>query len=69
MIADLPKNIELKFWDVVLPAMSNNTKFRKWVKTAYEIVQDDDLRKTSIIIFSGSFAGFLLGFCLFFFVK
>jgi hypothetical protein len=69
MIADLPKKIELKFWDVALPVMSNNSKIRKWVKTAYEIVQDDDLRKTSIFIFSGSFVGFLLGFSLFFFVK
>ena len=69
MIADLPKNIELRFWDMILPVMSNNTKIRKWVKTAYDIARDDDLRKTSIFIFSGSFLGFLLGFCLFFFMK
>ncbi len=69
MIADLPKKLELKFWDFALPVMSNNSKIRQWIKTAYEIVQDEDLRKRSIFIFSGSLIGFLLGFSLFFFVK
>jgi hypothetical protein len=68
MIADFPKQIEIKFWDVAIPAMSTNKFIQKVVRTTYQIVTDPELRRRSTLIITGSVIGFLTGLILFAFV-
>ena len=65
MIADIPKKMELKFWNVVIPAMSKNTRLQKCIQVAYEVASDKDLRTRTLMILVGSLSGFLAGLMLF----
>jgi hypothetical protein len=68
MIADLPKKLELRFWNIAIPAMSSNTKLQKLMRTIYEFASDKELRVRSIFILVGSVSGFLAGLILYRFV-
>jgi hypothetical protein len=65
MIADLPKKLELQFWNIAIPAMSRNTKLQKLMRAIFEIVSDKELRVRSIFIIIGSVSGFLAGLILY----
>jgi hypothetical protein len=69
MIANLSKKLEIRFWDFAIPMMSNNQKLRKLVNEVYRVFQDHELRQRTFFILSGSFAGFLCGCVIFFFIK
>jgi hypothetical protein len=69
MLANISKKIELRFWDLAIPLMSNNVKLRKLINEFYLILQDHELRKRTILIFACSFSGFMCGSLLFYFIK
>jgi hypothetical protein len=68
MIADFPKQIEMRFWDVAIPAMSTNKFIQKVIRTTYSIVKNTESRQRSMLIISGSVAGFVAGLLLFAFI-
>lgn len=61
MIADFPKQIEMHFWDLAIPAMTQNKFVQKIVRTTYAVVKEPDLRNRSILIIAGCLAGFIAG--------
>ncbi len=65
MIADIPKKMELKFWNVAIPAMSKNTRLQKFMQVTYDVVSDKELRTRSLMILVGSLSGFFAGLMLF----
>ena len=65
MIADLPKQLELRFWDLALPVMSKNRFLQKVICTSYRIVMDSELRQRSLVIIIGSILGFVAGLLVF----
>lgn len=69
MIANITKKMEIRFWDFAIPMMSNSQGLRKLVNEAYHLLQDRELRQRTFFIVSGSFAGFLCGCAIFFFIK
>jgi hypothetical protein len=68
MIADIPKKVELQFWNMAIPAMSKNTRLQKFIRVSYDILTDKELRTRTIAIMIGSLSGFLAGLILFTFV-
>lgn len=65
MIADLPKQLELRFWDLALPVMSKNKFLQKVICTSYRIATDTELRERSLVIIIGSILGFVAGLLIF----
>jgi hypothetical protein len=68
MIADIPKKVELQFWNMAIPAMSKNTKLQNIMRISYDILTNKELRTRTIMILVGSLSGFLAGLILFTFV-
>lgn len=61
MIADFPKQLEMHFWDLAIPAMTENKFIQKVIRTSYGIIKDTELRSRSLWILGGCVAGFLAG--------
>jgi len=65
MIADFPQQVEMKFWNVAIDAMTRNKTVQKIVRATYKIGTDSELRKRTLLILSGSVLGFLTGLIMF----
>lgn len=65
MIADLTKRIELKFWDILIPLLSNSSWLRNILHRAAFVYQDEKMTRfiAAGVIFAC--AGFASGFLLF----
>lgn len=64
-MSQITKHIELKFWDIVIPLLSNSTWLRGTMNKLSELYHDENIVKnaaTGVII---AFAGFAFGFLVF----
>ncbi|MCX6054703.1 MAG: hypothetical protein NTZ74_07305 [Chloroflexi bacterium] len=65
MIGQLSKKIELKFWDIILPILSNSTILQNIISKCVSLYHNDVLTRqiaTAVVI---SCAGFACGFIIF----
>jgi hypothetical protein len=67
MMAELAKKMELKFWDIMIPLLSNSNWVRKIVRGTVEFYKNEKLtRKIAmlIVIACGGFASGILIFSI-----
>jgi hypothetical protein len=65
MIADIPRKVELRFWNMAIPAMSKNARLQNFIRVSYDILTNKELRTRTIMILVGSLSGFFAGLVLF----
>jgi hypothetical protein len=65
MIAQLSKRIELKFWDIVIPVLSDSTWLRNTVQKAVKVFNNKKLVKQIASLVVIACAGFASGFLIF----
>jgi hypothetical protein len=65
MISQLSKKIELKFWDAVIPLLSNSTWLRTIAKRMSDLYHDEQIVRHIAIGLVIAFAGFACGFLIF----
>jgi len=65
MIADFSKRIELKFWDILIPLLSNSSWLRNIIHKAAFIYQDEKMTRLVAAGVIFACAGFASGFLLF----
>jgi len=65
MISQLSKKIELKFWDTVIPVLSNSAWLRSAAKSLSDLYHDEQIVRHIAIGVVIAFAGFASGFLLF----
>ena len=65
MINDFSKKVELKFWDLVIPLLSNSSGLREAFSRASDFWQDKKTVRQVVIAVLIAFAGFASGFLIF----
>jgi hypothetical protein len=65
MISQLSKKIELKFWDWMIPQLSNSTRLQEVFRKVGEWVQKDTMVKHAATLVVIACAGFAFGFLIF----
>lgn len=65
MISQLSKIIELKFWDTVIPVLTNSAWLRSTAKTLSDLYHDEQIVRHIAIGLVIAFAGFGFGFLIF----
>lgn len=65
MISQLSKKIELKFWDAVIPVLSNSAWLRTAVKKMTDLYHDEQIVRQIAMGIVIAFAGFASGFLIF----
>ncbi len=65
MISQLTKKIELKFWDAVIPVLSNSAWLRTTAKKLSDLYHDEQIVRQIALGVVIAFAGFASGFLIF----
>lgn len=65
MINDFSKKVELKFWDLVIPLLSNSSGLREVFTKVSAFWQDKKIVRQVAIAVLIAFAGFASGFLIF----
>jgi len=65
MITQLPRKVEMAFWNVAIPAMSHNRFIRKSIRGLARLSQTKDPLKIGVLVGGAALAGFWCGFLLY----
>ena len=65
MIATVFNKIELRFWDIALPLLSQSEPLRKVIKGMVNFYNDDNLVRTAALLAMIACAGFASGILYF----
>ena len=65
MVAKIIKTIELKFWDVLIPLLSNSDWLRMVVNKITAFSKNEKLLRKIVIVLLIAIAGFASGFLFF----
>ena len=68
MLGNLPKRIELAFWNLVIPLMSNHPGFQYLIRRFYAYISDRETHGLIIFLGVACITGFLGGMLLFYLV-
>ncbi|HTX78105.1 MAG TPA: hypothetical protein VMC62_00480 [Longilinea sp.] len=66
MISQLPHKVEMAFWNVAIPAMSNNRFIRQSIQKLARLSQTKDPLTIAFMFGVVGLAGFWCGFILYF---
>jgi hypothetical protein len=66
MIAQLPRKVEMAFWNVAIPAMTNNRFIRKSIQGLARLSQTKDPLTIGFLVGGVGLASFWCGFALYF---
>lgn len=69
MNATFFQKIELRFWDIFLPLLSQSQFLRKSVKTVVSFYQNDQLKKQAALVVMIACAGFASGIAIYTFTR
>lgn len=65
MISQLSKRIELKFWDIMIPLLSNSSRLRVIVQKLVDLYHEEKIVKQTATVVVIACAGFASGFLIF----
>jgi hypothetical protein len=65
MIAQLPRKVEMAFWNIAIPAMSNNRLIRKSIQGVARLSQNKNPLAIGVLIGAAALSGFWCGFLLY----
>jgi len=66
MIAQLPHKVEMAFWNMAIPAMSNNRLVRKSIQGMARLSKTKDPLTIGFLVGAAGLAGFWFGFLVYF---
>jgi hypothetical protein len=65
MMAEFAKKVELRFWDIMIPVLSNSERVRKLVRGAVAVYHNEELTRKIAVIVIIACAGFASGILIF----
>ena len=65
MASRISKKIELKFWDIAIPLLSNSSRLRDMTAKTLHLYHDGELKRKAITGLIVAISGFLCGFLFF----